>query len=314
MSVAGRWMPAWVVGAALAMLVVMPREASDVGVLVLLVLAPVLIASTRMRGGRLARELRLQLGVMALVPLVLTVSALASTNRYVGFVGRIQQHNGVVLWLACLGVAAVMAIRPRSGDIERLAKAISLCGAALSIAVLVDAAGADFGVQFAPEPSGFMTSSQALGEVLVLGFAVSLAWWLMPRRTRAERALAMGSALACMAALLVADARAALAAIALSAAGMALVGWRGRKAPVPPASFAGVTAGVVTGAATITGVVAATQESQPWWESVNAALTDRLVLWRSAMESVSARPLLGAGPDQFDAVLSWDAQAARCPR
>lgn len=307
------WIPTLVVAAAVGALVFMPSGASGVGILTVALVGPLAIVLGRLPGNRPDRDVLVTLGLASAVPLLLFVSALASVNQYVGIAGRFQQHNGAALWLSFLGLAASMAMRSLPGDLERLVRTIAVAAAVLGVSVLFDAAGLDFGRKFSPEPSGLLVSSQTAGQVLVLGLAAGVAWTLLTRRWGTDRLLAIAAASLCAVALLSTDARAAIGAVVISACGMAALGRRASRSPVSPRSFGIVAVSVVTLVTGVTAGLAVLGSRASWWATLNQSLSDRLVLWRAAAISSARAPLLGRGPDQFQAVLSWDAAAGDVP-
>lgn len=303
MRSARTWAPSAVLVAAVVVAVLVPREVASVVIFGLTLAAPLVIALTRLEGARPGSPAARILIAMSTLPVVLAISAVASANPYVGLVGRVQQHNGALLWSSWFLLAAILALRPQGGDVRRIAITVSVAAGVLAAGALADLAGADFGRQFSNESSGFLTSSQTLGQVLVLGIGAALAWALMPRGDRSDRTLAIAAAAVCAAGLAASGARAATIAAVGAAVAFALFGRYGRDR-AGARDFALGTVGVVAGIAALASAAGAMSASA-WWPDLNTMLSGRLTLWKAAAMSFARSPLLGRGPDQFQAVVSW---------
>jgi O-antigen ligase len=214
--------------------------------------------------------------------------------------------DGSALRLIAWAVFAAAALLPDTARSSRLARAtLAIAGAVAAAGVLLELAGViphpDY---WSAEPSGFLSTSNSLGQLLVLALGASISWSLAekPRWWGAMCAALCGSA------LVLSGSRTALVAAALAAVAVAAVATartpRGRAAvAVAAAAAIALGAGATVWASASAGGRIAAFAAQ--------LLSDRPALWRAAWAQAMTSPLLGEGSRMFSAYYEWSVDAKR---
>ena len=240
---------------------------------------------------------RIHWAVLALV-VVAVLSTTFAEDRYVALFGEWQRYLGLtfILDMAVLYVAVAIAYRTMRdwatlGIVVLAALALALGYALIQKLGLDPVPWADD-----PRPRPFATLGNAdiFGQLLSTAFGAGLGVAIAARE-RFVRALAAGAAIAALLMATVIATRGSaigIAAALLSALGLVLIGSRRTITIGRPLLI--LAAGSVVAAAVI--VVS------PLGERLRATLTgaelsQRLVIYRSALDALRARPLLGWGPD-----------------
>jgi O-antigen ligase len=292
------------VGLTVVALVIAPLfTASSVGVWAMLVSA-VVVALVRYRAAApITKDTWTLIGVGALaIGLVVATSLLAQDVTH-SFFGKPGQRAGAITWVGMLLLFVVLVVRARPGDLGRVLRAVALASGVMAIAALVDSAGLIEVWRFSEEAAGLLESSISLGEVLALGAGCAAAWALSSRDA-VQQALGWATVAIVVIAMLAADARAGLVALAAAVAIVAVARLAG------PRTNTAMRAWGVALAAVAVALIAAgwfligpdgLDRADQWAEFTN----QRSVIWASGYGAAAQAPILGRGPDQFSAWAAW---------
>lgn len=253
-------------------------------------------------GGGVSRGLMAVMGLASVVLAPLLVSGLLAANPWVSIVGLVGQHNGWLLWLLGWCWFALGALSGRAGGrgTATAIKVLAVAGSLAAAASLVDAVGAFAWLRrFSDEPSGFLESSIAVGQFLLVTAGAAIAWTLAERP---ERRLLPGLASGLiLAGIGVSMSNAALVGVAVAAA-VAGAMWVTRQRD-ERARKAAALAPPLLATAALSALVALAVTTRPGW--LSSLLNLRPTLWRAAWEAFLGAPLLGRGPEQFSAWVDW---------
>ncbi len=241
---------------------------------------------------------------LAVAALLFTFSAVSPSAS---FLGRQGQHTGSLLWLAAAAVLVAVLMTARPGDVGRMSRVLTVAGAVLALSAVLDATGLFPVSRFSPEPAGMMESSISLGQVLVVSVGCGIGWALAARSLR-ERVFAMGALAIIAAGLAVSQAHSAMLALVLAAVVVGASASIARRWTALTPYMGWLTAGtalVLLGVASLL-LMPGTGRAQEFARLTN----DRSVIWSSAFASAADAPLLGKGPEQFSAWVSWDSEPA----
>lgn len=302
-ALAGISPAAWAVLALGLAVAALPLAAGALAAMAVALLAAVALLVAPGTGGRgVPRSALLPLGLLTALAAWLTVTSSLAVEPRISFFGYAGQHDGALLWLvlALLAWSAAAVAGPR--DLRHATVAVALLGAFLSLGAALDALGllGEVG-RFSPEASGFLENSLTLGQVLVLALGCSLAWAFAARSNEA-RLVAWFATVVNVIGLALSESRSAWFAVVAAAAIAAVMhragaNWR-RWAALTLAAVALVSIAVRPAL-----LHAGPEGRTPAW--LASALSDRTVIWDSALTAASGDLLLGRGPDQFSAWATW---------
>lgn len=245
--------------------------------------------------------------VSALPVAALAVSSAFAVNREVSFMGLWGQRTGVLFWLVVWSWWAFLLLFVGERSLRRSIGAVGLLGAVAGGLAAAQALqllpGAAF--QWSSEPSGFLGSSMALGQLLVLAGA-ALASRLVSAKGAVSRAALGVGAVAVAAGLVASVSRAGWLAFLVGCAYVVVVVWARRRklrnaAGVVAVWFLGL--GAIMFAALC--AVSAGLLGSALFDQLQAATSGRASVWKAAMALIARHPWLGRGADQFSAVVAW---------
>ncbi|MDH4140196.1 MAG: O-antigen ligase family protein [Coriobacteriia bacterium] len=276
---------------------------AETGMIVLLVSAVLLVAFRRPTTEPMARDALVAFVAGGVAVAILTLAIVRSVDPRLSFIGDAGEHNGVALWLGMFALALVAAQRARRGDLGRLARAIAVAGAIFGIAALLDYADIVGRFRYSAEPAGLLESSTSLGQLLVLGVFCAGAWAL-GARSAGQRMAATGAGAIIVLAMLVSHSRAAWIGVAVGAIVTLAIVVNGRKWSFVSASWAVALVLVSLGLLAASWFVLTSADTATLRQLADAS-NQRTTVWLSAFSSAAQHPVLGSGPEQFSAWVTW---------
>lgn len=252
-----------------------------------------------LRRSRIAQAVACLVGVAAL-------GALAGGGQPHHFLGFYPSFRGLLLLLACATTMLAAGVAARRVDLlERMWWPLAACSFVVLGGAVLQRLGVVAGA-FArnePIPRVFATlgNSSNLG-VFLVGLLPLTAGSALLQRTAWRRHIALALALVWMPALLWTSSRGALVGAAGAVVSFMILRYRGRRR-----SLTENRRGLLTAAAVALGIAVAATVTTPGLSSRLASLVSlqgrsvgiRVGIWRSTLEAVAARPLLGWGPGSF---------------
>lgn len=249
----------------------------------------------------LSRETTLAIGAVTLLAAWLTVRSLMSLNPAVSFMGSVAQHAGSALWwviAAWLLAAAHLADRRA---LRHLVAVGAVSGALFGAWGVLEAL--TVGDRAWGSAAGPFENSSSLGTYLAVAALAALAWGLASRRTGIRAAAGLSGGL-CVAGTLASDSRAGLVGLVAGLAIAVFLRFAPTGRPVRWGAAYGLPIVALLAAALL--VTAATSTLGTYALSAVQALgTARDAIWRSAGLQIAQAPILGSGPEQFSAWISW---------
>ncbi len=270
-----------------------------------LVVVAALLGMVAAQGFRpLGRAAAWALGAALALALLLSVRAVFARSPAVSVWGTLEQHNGAILWLTATALAAATAHLAEKKALRLTLSLVALAGAVYAASAFIEAL--TVGQRDWGSAAGPFENSSSLGQFLAVAFGCSIAWAL-GERTVGRRVAAWVCAGAAGGGILLASSRAGLLGV-IAGAAVAVALYAGRRSS---AARRAVALGAPVGALAITwaAVSAANGAFGPSAVRVVGGLgTDRDAIWRSAWLAARQAPLIGRGPEQFSAWISWSLQ------
>jgi len=279
-----------------------------------IVLAPALGVAAVATGKRLPDAAKPATISIAALVAVLSLAAALSGDMVTALWGHVGVRTGLLAWSAAAVWFVAGTVAASGRTLRTMVATIAIGGAIASLFAAADAAGIMTRVaRWSPEPSGFMSNSNALAQLLVLGLACAAAWIALSRSPGTKLAAQIALALN-LAGLVLSQSRGAWIAAVLGG----LVAWFliARK-PALPSRRIGI--GVVTGLLAFIIAIGVL-----WWSGdgvagladgvtgdLNDLTTGRMAIWGGALEQLQASPALGEGPGLFSVIYEWSADPAR---
>jgi hypothetical protein len=295
-----------VLGVALLALLVTPRNASPLTSLGLLIAAPAAIALLRVRpvSSPDSRTWR-TLGILAASVFVLCVGCVFAADPRVSYFGMVGQHSGGLMWLGLVLLAAVLVVFARPGDPGRVARAVALVGATLSVAAMIDAAGLMTSARFSTAAAGLLENSTSLAQVLVVALGCAVAWALCARGR--ARPIAWGCVAIVVSGPVMTSSRAAWVGIVLASTLAWAATVAARRLNVAPWALASLFSGLVILGLIVAWIVAG-QSGDGATNWLVAVANQRSTIWTSAFAQARSHLAIGVGPEQFSAWATWSSR------
>lgn len=239
----------------------------------------------------------------------MAVGVVAHSEPLQSAMGVVGQHNGLLLWFS-LPLWIYAGVATGTGRPMRAALwSMAAFGGVAAVFALLDAGHLfEVGARYSPEVAGLLESSISLGQVLLLTMGATAAL-VFAEKAITLRGTAVVLLLLEFAALELSGARGAQVTFVVA---LALLGvwhvWPRMGAGLRRAWQVGLAVVAAAGTAVL-GYAAVVGPTSGWTATLDKLLTNRVIIWHSAMAHVPERLLLGAGTDRFSAVITWQLAA-----
>ena len=298
----------WALAATLASSLVMrdalmPGAVTATGLLTGGVLAGLGLAVPR---GRWNHRVSLAVLLVALATSSLALSSAMALNPSISFIGVVGLNNGTALFAlgAVWFAAGIVCADARS--LRRTLAVVGVSGGLFTGAAVIEALAQ--GLQRAQgAAAGVFENSNSLGEFLAVAVVCSVAWALTATSPWPRRA-GWGLGLVSIAGMAMTTSRTGALGLALALAFAAAIVWL---RPSPKKALA-LSVGFTGLAGAFTAVIAAASAGvlgSGVTRFVASFGTDRDAIWRSALAHFLRSPVIGAGLQQFSAIIQWTVAA-----
>ena len=281
----------------------MPGAVTATGLLVGGLLAGLGVLSSR---AQWSRGVSVAVWLVMIATTMLSVSSALSLNPSVSFIGVVGLNNGTALFSlgAVWFAAGIVCADARS--LRRTLAVVGVAGGLFTAAAVIEALTQ--GLQRAQgAAAGVFENSNSLGEFLAVAVLCSVAWALTDKALWAKLA-GWGLALVSIAGMAMTTSRTGALGLALGLAFAGAITWLR-----PSRNKAlGLSIGVTGIAGAFTAAIAAASVGAfgaGVTHFVASFGTDRDAIWRSAFAHLQRSPVIGAGLQQFSAIIQWSVAA-----
>lgn len=236
----------------------------------------------------------------------LCVRAAFAVDPRVSLLGIVGQHTGAIVWIGVVGVLIMLLAFPHSDDLQMVTRIVAVSGAVAGVFAALDAAGLSESYRYSREVSGLLESSSSLGQLALLGVGAAIAWATIAKGT-VGRAIAITFGAFGLAGLVLSQSRGAWVAALLAIIVVAVARAMSRRCSSSARwSAAAVVIIVIIGL--LLTMWGSALSSETTFARFAEASNERAVIWRNATMQIAESPIIGHGPEQFSAWVTWSTE------